>query len=283
MSDLLVSFLFKLDKVHKNKNRSWEQFYVKNFSALCAELSKHQKDFLVFSDDPQIRAVATLPSYTNIRYVYAKKDSFKEYQRLAEIREARKKRWTPDVENPEYICLQMSKFEALHRANILWPHDRIAWIDGGLRDANRDFTIRWSKDERIRVCADSPMWFRKELIVATVLGCTSIMGGCFGGTSTAINWLYEESFKAQQRLLDQGLYTNDQGMLTILAYNNPNRFLIKPQYKLYWGFYTDAFWSHITQALDDGIQGSLYYHYTTFLVLTFIIVLAYYLLKSYIK
>lgn len=275
MTQLLVSFLYKLDKnkVFKNKGRSWEDFYVKNFTLLCAELSRQNKDFLVFTDDPMITA-ATVP-FTNIRCIQCGIDSFKEYQRLDQVTKTRSERWIFEPEHPTYICLQNCKFEALYRASIMWPHVNIAWVDGGLRKINDDFTIRWSVDDRIRVCADNELLFRNQTIVTTFIGGSSIMGGCFGGSLESVQWLYSKSYELQSKLLSENKYTNDQGLLTILAYENPTRFWIKPQYTLYYGFFAKPYFNNVTQCLDDQIQGELYYHYTTiitpFLVLCLVL------------
>lgn len=267
---LLVTFLYKLDKtkLFKNKGRSWEDFYVKNFSALCKEIHRQNKDLIVFTDDPLITAAAE--PYANIRCIQCGLDSFKEYQRLNQVIETRKRRWVPEPENPTYICLQNCKFEALFRASIMWPHDMIAWIDGGLRTLS-DFTIRWSSDDKIRVCADNEMFLRNEFVVSNIKGGTSIMGGCFGGSLEAVQWLFSETYSIQTRLLENNAYTNDQGLLTIAAYNHPHRFQIKPQYTLYFGLYAKPIWDNVTQALDDQIPPEIYYHYTTILAPTLVL------------
>lgn len=267
---LLVTFLYKLDKnkVFKNKGRSWEEFYVKNFSALCLEIEKQKKDLIVFTDDPMITA-ATEP-YDSIRCIQCSLQSFKEYQRIDQVTQTRKRRWTPEPEHQTYICLQNCKFEALYRASIMWPHESIAWIDGGLRTLT-DFTIRWSPDNRIRACADNEMMLRNEFVVANIKGGTSIMGGCFGGSLESVQWLFSETYSIQSRLLKNNSYTNDQGLLTLAAYENPDRFLIKPQYTLYFGLYAVPKWENVTHALDDEKDAELHYHYTTILAPTIVL------------
>jgi hypothetical protein len=161
----------------------------------------------------------------------------------------------------------------------MWPHQNIAWIDGGLRDPKQNFDIKWSADDRIRATADNFTWGRNEFMVSRVLGGTSIMGGCFGGSSQAVQWLCEKAYEAQSDLLAQGSYANDQGLLTLLAYRFPERFLLKPQFTLYFGVYTKAFWGNVTHCLDDSVRGNLYYHFTTLGMVCVGLLIFLYLLK----
>jgi len=197
------------------------------------------------------------------------------------IDKAKSKRWIPDYEHPSYHSLTNCKFEALYRASILWPHDNLAWIDGGLRDPKQDFAIRWAPDNRIRATAIGTIWGRSEFVVTSFLCGDSIMGGCFGGSSSAVQWLFEQTYQLQTKLLESGTYTTDQGLMTIVAYHNPSRFFLKPQYKVYFGIYTDPYWQNVTHCLDDAARGNLYYHYTICLPILFVLVS--YVLYLYLK
>lgn len=215
--DMFVSFLYELDRT------TWPKKWQRPFSNYIENLKKLLDiipyPIIVFSDHPEILKLKNT--------VFKKKESFEMWKRLDKVKKSitRKNNFNlPEFFSPEYITLQMCKFEALYITKSRF------WIDAGLRPTMYPktwemnyFTERLHISQFNKVTSEYDIIFGKGNFIA-------------GGLFQSNDWLYSTIVNIINELETINICVNDQQILSIVYLRYPHKFHAR---KIYNGIFQD--------------------------------------------
>ena len=240
---MFITFLYELDR------SLWPQNWQRPFSSYLERLDTllpKLDETIVFGEDDRVKEIALRHSK---EFFFKKKEAWKSWNNLERIRKAIQKKFSwvvPQLFSAEYICIQLSKFDAIKEVTSIYSRDNYVWIDGGLHEKLQERPIIVKlKNPLLHISLIGPP--RRYIADADYF----IMGGCFGGRKVDLEWFADEVDKVNEDLLAKDLCGNDQQIMSIIYNEHPKRFAAWRSYVINFGPHNQVSWHHLTDCIND--------------------------------
>lgn len=233
-----VTFLYELDRTNwPNKwKRSFDD-YLERWNATLNSLSKSNLNVIAFGSDKRVELIAN--QYPKIQFKSKKINEWDSWSHLEKTKIALTNKYServPETFSPEYICLQLCKFDAIQYCinNFNFNTDHWVWIDGGLRQSMTppSWDVEWNDNNKVHVSFFSP--FKNDNIKLFSTYQTNlksfVVGTCWGGNSINILWLCKQIQFYNINLLEKQLCANDQELLSLVYSLHPEKFVARKAY-----------------------------------------------------
>jgi len=252
---MFVSFFYTLDQSSwPPARRRPKQVYLHNLLALLQCIAQNRHTLVFFSDDEDALTLCALHGATPIRRSL---NSFWAWNQLDAVRRAMKPRHNrfsvPEFFSPEYVALQLCKFEALSDVSMTTLQPCV-WIDAGLKSymlPRKPLLQSWVHGgiHTIQFAPTAPLeWWVLELPGAF------LMGGCFGAFGPDVRRLFAASKSLLQELWANEQSANDQQILSLLYLRHPSMFHVQKAFSAVIPFIGKGKWEHVLAGMTSETE-----------------------------
>jgi hypothetical protein len=252
---MFVSFFFVLDQsAWPQQRKRPKQFYLDNVCGVLDLVVRNKHGMVLFSDDDEM---LTLCASRGVHAVRRGLDSFWAWNQLDAIRRAMKPRLhrfnVPEFFSPEYVALQLCKFQALHDVSLT-TQQACVWIDAGLLSSmlpQEPLLDSWSRGG-IHITQFAPTAPLESWV--TELPGAFVMGGCFGGAGPDVRRLFAASKSLLQELWENETSANDQQTLSLLYMRYPSMFHVQKAFTTAIPFIGKGKWEHVLGCMTSEFK-----------------------------
>lgn len=131
----------------------------------------------------------------------------------------------PEFFSEEYICLQLSKTDAILYALEKYSQyieNKLFWIDASFFSYPESWEVKWKHDSKLHFLQIDAVARSSVLNIETP--CVHFAGGLWGGNIDTMKWFCREVQRKNSELLQNNLCANDQQLFSIVSRENPDRF-----------------------------------------------------------
>ena len=214
---MYVTFLYEIDRSTWPKHwvRPFDD-YLQRWESVLRSLHDAGQKVICYGEDDRVQKIAEQFSCTYKHFPLRQWSSFLDYERT-EIAVHLKHSWeVPENFSAVYICLQLSKFDALRLSMEMFPDENEwVWVDGGLRNVGmpKSWQVYW-KEPKIQITCFKPSAGNVNYFQTPKH--TYVMGTCFGANRENMLWLCANMKATSKSLLEDKKCANDQQILSML-------------------------------------------------------------------
>lgn len=222
-----MTFLYELDRSTWPKFKRPYSDYLKKFKAL---LSTDIPKLIVFSDDSRVKQI--IDEVQNPRVIWEERplnawSCLSQRNRSLTKHALDKKRGrysVPEFFSEEYICLQLSKTDAILYAleHYHLMTETLFWIDASFLCYPDSWEIKWTHASKLHFLQIDAVAKSSEINLNTPT--VHFAGTLWGGNTSVMKWFCEEVQRKNTELLKNNLCANDQQLFSIVSREHPDRF-----------------------------------------------------------